>query len=48
MWRFSKSKQLPEDGQVKPKHVAVDCDSHIILNEGEGANRVALKMEVNV
>jgi hypothetical protein len=23
-WRFSKSEQLPEDGQVRPKHVAID------------------------
>jgi hypothetical protein len=28
----SKSEQLPEDGQVGPKHVAVDCDFNVILN----------------
>jgi hypothetical protein len=27
-----KSEQLPEDGQVMPKHVAVDCDFNGILN----------------
>jgi 3-phosphoglycerate kinase len=44
----SKSEQLPEDGQVRPKHVAVDCDCNVTLNEGEIVNRVALKTEVNV
>jgi hypothetical protein len=24
VWQFSKSKQLPEDGQVQLKHVAID------------------------
>jgi hypothetical protein len=23
---------LPEDGQVRPKHVATDCDFNVILN----------------
>jgi hypothetical protein len=27
-----KSEQLPEDGQVKPKHVAVDSKCNVILN----------------
>jgi hypothetical protein len=29
---ISKSEQLPEDGQVGPKHVAIDCDFNVILN----------------
>jgi hypothetical protein len=28
----SKTEQFPEDDQVRPKHVAVDCDFNIILN----------------
>jgi hypothetical protein len=32
VWRFRKSERLPEDGQVWPKHVAVDCDFNVILN----------------
>jgi hypothetical protein len=40
--------KLPEDGQVRPKHVAVDCDFNVNLNYGENVNRLALKMEVNV
>jgi hypothetical protein len=28
----SESEQLPEDGEVMPKHVAVDCDFNVILN----------------
>jgi hypothetical protein len=24
--------RLPEDGQVRPKHIAVDCDFNVILN----------------
>jgi hypothetical protein len=28
----SKCEQLPEDGQVRPKHVAGDCDFNVILN----------------
>jgi hypothetical protein len=28
----SKSEQLPEDGQEKLKHVAVDYDFNVILN----------------
>jgi hypothetical protein len=28
----SKSEQLPEGGQVRPKHVATDCDFNVILN----------------
>jgi hypothetical protein len=28
----SKTEQLPEDGQIRPKHVAVDCDFSVILN----------------
>jgi hypothetical protein len=27
-----KSEQLLEDGQVGPKHVAIDCDFNVILN----------------
>jgi hypothetical protein len=27
-----KSEQLPADGQVRLKHVAVDCDFNVILN----------------
>jgi hypothetical protein len=29
---ISKIEQLPEDGQVRPQHVAVDCDFNVILN----------------
>jgi hypothetical protein len=29
----SKSEQLPEDGQVRPKHVATDGDFNVILNK---------------
>jgi hypothetical protein len=29
---FSKSELLPEDGQIRPKHIAVDCDFNVILN----------------
>jgi hypothetical protein len=29
---FSNSDQLPEDGQVRPKHAAADCDFNVILN----------------
>jgi hypothetical protein len=32
VWRFRKSEQLSEDGQVRPKHVAVGCDSNVILD----------------
>jgi hypothetical protein len=28
----SKNEQLPEDGQVRPKYVAVHCDFNVILN----------------
>jgi hypothetical protein len=28
----SKSEQLPEDGQLGPKHVVIDCDFNDILN----------------
>jgi hypothetical protein len=28
----SESQQLPEGDQVRPKHVAVDCDFNAILN----------------
>jgi hypothetical protein len=28
----SKSEQFPEDGQVRPKHAAVDYDLNVILN----------------
>jgi hypothetical protein len=28
----SKNEQFPEDGQVRPKHVAVDYDFNVILN----------------
>jgi hypothetical protein len=31
----SKSEALPEDGQLMPKHVAIDRDFNVILNEGE-------------
>jgi hypothetical protein len=44
----SESEQLPEDGQVRPKHVAVDCNFNVILNKEEIVNRVALKTEMNV
>jgi hypothetical protein len=44
----SESKYLPEDGQVGPKHVALDCDFNVILNELEIVNKLALKTEVNV
>jgi hypothetical protein len=44
----SKSEQLAEDGPVRPKHVAVDCDFSVILNYEEIVNRAALKMEMNV
>jgi hypothetical protein len=30
--RFSKSKQLPGDSQVRPKHVEIDCDFNVVLN----------------
>jgi hypothetical protein len=29
---FRKMNIMPEDGQVEPKHVAVDCDFNVILN----------------
>jgi hypothetical protein len=44
----SENEQLPEDGQVRPNHVAVDCDFNVILNYGEIVNRVALKTVVNM
>jgi hypothetical protein len=28
----SESEQLPEDGHVGPKDVAIDCDFNVILN----------------
>jgi hypothetical protein len=28
----SKSEQLTEDGQVGPKHVAIECDFNVVLN----------------
>jgi hypothetical protein len=28
----SKSEQLPEDGQVRPKYTAIYCDFNVILN----------------
>jgi hypothetical protein len=28
----SKNEQLPEDGQVRPKHVAINCDFDVVLN----------------
>jgi 3-phosphoglycerate kinase len=34
----SESEQLPEDGQVRPKHVAIDCDFNVILDYGEIMN----------
>jgi hypothetical protein len=43
-----KSEQLPEDGQVRPKHVAAECEINVILNKREIVKRVALKSEVNV
>jgi hypothetical protein len=30
--RFSDSEQLPEDGQVRPKQVAINCDFNVIVN----------------
>jgi hypothetical protein len=44
----SENEQLPEDGQVRPKHVADDCDFNVILNYEEIVNRVALKTVVNM
>jgi 3-phosphoglycerate kinase len=44
----SKNGQLPEDGQVRPKHVVVDCDFNIILNQREIIKTAALKTEMNV
>jgi 3-phosphoglycerate kinase len=44
----SKNEQLPQDGQIRPKHVAVGCDFNVILNEGETVNRAALKTVVKV
>jgi hypothetical protein len=41
----SKSEHLPEDGQVRLKHIAVDCDFKV--NYGEILKTAALKMEVN-
>jgi hypothetical protein len=29
---ISKSEELPEDSQVRPKQVAIDCDFNVILN----------------
>jgi hypothetical protein len=45
--QFQKSRQFPEDGKVRQKHVALDCDFNIILTERENVNIfiVALKME---
>jgi hypothetical protein len=28
----SKTERLPEDGQLRPKHVALVCDFDVILN----------------
>jgi hypothetical protein len=28
----SESEQLPEDGKVRLKHAAIDCDFNVILN----------------
>jgi hypothetical protein len=28
----SKSEHLPEDGQVRPKHIAIGCDFNVTLN----------------
>jgi hypothetical protein len=33
-----KSEQLPEDGKVGPKHVAVDCGFNVILKFGDILN----------
>jgi hypothetical protein len=44
----SKSEPLPEDGHVRPRYVADDCNFNVILNGGKIANKVALKMEVHV
>jgi hypothetical protein len=27
-----KNEYLPEDGQIRPKHAAADCDFNVILN----------------
>jgi hypothetical protein len=32
---FQKSEKLSEDGQVRPKYVAIDCDFNVILNWSE-------------
>jgi hypothetical protein len=40
---FEKSEELPEDGQVRPKHILIDYEFIVILNEGEIVNRVALR-----
>jgi hypothetical protein len=32
--RFQKSEQLPEDGQVRPKHVAIDV-FNVVKDGGE-------------
>jgi hypothetical protein len=34
VWQFGKVK-VPEDGQVRPKHIAIDCDFNSILNKKE-------------
>jgi hypothetical protein len=47
VWQFKKSEYLPEDGQVRPKHVVVDCDFNVILKKGETVETVALKTEIN-
>jgi hypothetical protein len=44
----SKSEQVPEDGQVRPKYVAVDSDFNVVLNWEEIVNRGALTTAVRV
>jgi hypothetical protein len=44
----SKSEPLPEDGQVRLKHVAMDRDYNVLLNEGGMVKRVVLKPELSV
>jgi hypothetical protein len=36
--RRNPGEHLPEDGLVRPKHVAIKCDFIDILNEGETVN----------
>jgi hypothetical protein len=40
----SKSEQVPEDAQLRMKHVAVDRNFNVILNYREIVNRVIVQM----